>query len=112
MEENIEENYEIYEDEYEESMTSQISGAITSKPEVKKQPINKVNNIQSTKQKNSSKTQIKKTQPNKITKNTVKKPLIEKKINANILYLQTLSKMKKRQEQFYTKEQYVNISIK
>lgn len=112
MEENIEENYEIYEDEYEESMASQISGEITSKPEVKKQPINKVNNIQSTKQKNNSKTQIKKPQPNKITKNTVKKPLIEKKINANILYLQTLSKMKKRQEHFYTKEQYVNISIK
>ena len=36
MEENIEEDYEIYEDDYEESMTSQI----TSKPEVKKPQIN------------------------------------------------------------------------
>ena len=84
MEENIEEDYEIYEDDYEESMTSQI----TSKPEVKKPQINK-------------QAQIPK-----------KKPLIDKKFNANTLYLQTQAKMKKRQEQFYTKEQYINISIK
>lgn len=102
MEENIEEDYAIYEDEYEESMTSQI----TSKPEIKKQ-INKVNKPQSVKPKNVIKTQIKK--QNKLP---VKKPLDDKKLNANSLYLQTLSKMKKRQEKFNIKEQYVNISIK
>lgn len=103
MEENIEEDYEIYEDEYEESMKSQI----TSKPEVKKQQINKVNKPQSAKPKNVIKTQIKK--QNKLP---VKKPPTDKKLNANSLYLQTLSKMQKRQEKFNIKEQYVNISIK
>ena len=103
MEENIEEDYEIYEDDYEESMTSQI----TSKPEVKKPQINKVNKPQSAKPNNVIKTQIKKQA--QIPK---KKPLIDKKSNANTLYLQTQAKMKKRQEQFYTKEQYINISIK